>query len=97
MGFHYLLNKNHLSPSLVLLSGSSACCLASLLPTVIGSRWLALAGFLSRSEYFCIYWVKLSLEAVLRLATKKKKKRGILQIRHFEGEKVTVASEVAQG
>ena len=42
--------------------------------TVIGSRLLALAGCLSRSEYFCIYWVraKLSLEAVLRLATKKR-------------------------
>ena len=67
--------------------------------TVIGSRLLALAGCLSRSEYFCIYWVraKLSLEAVLRLATKKRGGGGILQARHFEGEKVTVASQVVQG
>ena len=66
--------------------------------TVIGSRLLALAGCLSRSEYFCIYWVraKLSLEAVLRLTTKKRG-GGILQARHFEGEKVTVASQVVQG
>ena len=88
-GFHYLLNKNplpHLTPSLVLLSGSSACCLASL-PTVIGSRLLALAGCLSRSEYFCIYCVRSCSQA----GNQKKKggAGGILQARHFEGEKVT--------